>query len=84
MATTPLQEPKIEQRYQQLLGARLAEVDSVTMLSKLRHIVDDYETRYGISSERLHDAIEARELVETLDVGDRRFHYDRMYRVDAE
>lgn len=84
MATTPLREPKIELRYQQLLGASLAEVDSVNMLSKLRRIVDDYETRYGISSERLHDAIEARELVETLDVGDWLFHYDLMCRVEAE
>ena len=45
-------------------------------LAELRSSVKQYEERYGMPSERIHDAIDAGELIEDLDVGHWIFQYD--------
>lgn len=50
---------------------------------ELRQIVASYEARFGMPSERLHEAIEAGLLDEDRDVGDWIFHYNLLCRVEA-
>ncbi|MBA3450489.1 MAG: hypothetical protein H0T18_04680 [Chloroflexia bacterium] len=53
------------------------------MLAEIRESVRQYEERYGMSSDRIHDAIDAGELIEVLDVCDWIFQYNLLQRVEA-
>ena len=48
-------------------------------LAELRASVKQYEERYGMPSERIHDAIDAGELIEDLDVGHWIFQCDLLH-----
>jgi predicted transcriptional regulator len=75
---------EIEQRLKELLEQRHDIQHQEKMLAELRESVKQYEARYGMSSDRVHDAIEAGELVEDLDVCDWIFQYNLLRRVEAK
>ena len=51
-------------------------------LAELRACVKHYEERYGMSSDRVHDAIDAGELIEDLDVCNWIFDYELLRDVE--
>ena len=54
------------------------------MLAEIRESVKQYEQRYGMSSDCIHDAIDAGELIEDRDVGHWIFQYDLLQRVEEQ
>jgi hypothetical protein len=52
------------------------------MLAEIRKSVKQYEQRYGMSSDCVHDAIDAGELVEDQDVCHWIFQYDLLRSVE--
>ena len=71
-----------EKRIQELLAQCEIMPDISAVLAELRQSVKAYEERYGIASERIHDAIEAGELIEDLEVGHWNFDYDLLCRIE--
>ena len=74
---------EIEQRLKELLEQRNDIQRQETMLAEIRESVKQYEVRYGMSSDCIHDAIDAGELVEDLDVCDWILQYNLLRRVEA-
>ncbi len=64
------------QRYMDQLEASRAPEVQAAYLAEIRACVKQYEKRYGMSSDRIHEAIDAGELIEDLDVGHWIFQYD--------
>jgi predicted transcriptional regulator len=75
---------EIEQRLKELLEQRNDIQRQETMLAEIRESVKQYEVRYGMSSDCIHDAIDAGELVEDLDVCDWILQYNLLRRVEAK
>jgi hypothetical protein len=73
-----------EQRLKELLEQFNDLQDTDKTLSELRESVKQYEERYGMASERIHEAIDAGELEEDLDVVHWIFRYELLCRVEAE
>ena len=59
-------------------------VDRVKLLADLRREIRQYEERYGIASERIHEAIDSGDLVEDQDVGHWIFQYTILCSVEVE
>lgn len=74
----------IEQQIKKLLAQRFDVQSQEKMLAEIRASVKQYEVRYGMSSDCIHDAIEAGELVEDLDVGHWIFQYDLLQSVEEK
>jgi predicted transcriptional regulator len=75
---------EVEQRLKELLEQRLDLQRQEAMLAQIRESVKQYEARYGMTSDRVHGAIDAGELVEDLDVCDWIFQYNLLRRVEAK
>lgn len=74
----------VEQLLEDLLEQRHNVQSHEKMLAEIREKVKQYEVRYGMSSDCIHDAIEAGELVEDLDVGHWIFQYDLLRSVEEK
>ena len=74
----------VEQLLEDLLEQRNDIQRQETMLAEIRESVKQYEQRYGLSSDCIHDAIDSGELVEDLDVCDWIFQYNLLQRVEAK
>ena len=74
----------IGQQIKKLLAQRYAVQSQEKMLAEIRESVKQYEVRYGMSSDCIHDAIEAGELVEDLDVGHWIFQYELLRSVEEK
>lgn len=66
-----------------LLAQRPAESDSAQVVIELRQSLKQYEDRYNVPSDRLHAALEAGDLTETLDVCDWLIQYSMLLRAEA-
>ena len=75
---------EIEQQLLELLKGRYDFQSQETMLGEIRESVKQYEQRYGLSSDCVHNAIDAGELTEDLDVCDWIFQYNLLRRVEAK
>ncbi len=75
---------EIQQWINELLEQRHDTEAQNAMLAEIRESVEQYEERYGMSSDRIHDAIDAGELVEDRDVGHWIFQYDLLRSVDEK
>ncbi len=73
-----------EQRFRELMEQFDAPYDTASELAKLRDSVNMYEARYGMPSERIHDAIDAGELIEDRDVGHWIFKYELLRSVEEK
>jgi hypothetical protein len=97
-ARRPLQRAKWEGRHMALavirsIDSECAEADWLSgrydrtkqeqIVERLRANIAAYEARYCISSERIHEAIEAGDLIEDTDVADWIFEYRILSRVRA-
>jgi hypothetical protein len=71
----------VQQIMEQLEASRAPERQAA-YLADLRASVKQYEERYGMSSDRIHDAIDAGELVEDLDVCNWIFDYELLLDVE--
>lgn len=69
MATTSSREAQIQKRVEELLASLSEPVNYEETIAELRREVKSFEERYGLPSDKIHDAIEAGELVEDLEVG---------------
>jgi hypothetical protein len=67
----------------ELLAQRPAHLDAAHAVRELRYRVKCYEDRYGIPSDRLHQAIEAGDVVEDLEVSRWLFQYTLLLRAEA-
>ena len=74
----------VEQLLEDLLEQRNDIQRQETMLAEIRESVKQYEHRYGLSSDCIHDAIDSGELVEDLDVCAWIFQYNLLQRVEAK
>lgn len=68
----------VQDMLEQLEASRTPEAQAA-YLAELRASVKQYELRYGMPSDRIHDAIDAGELIEDLDVGHWIFQYDLLH-----
>lgn len=79
---------EIEQRVKELIKELFEQCNNQheqeLMLAELRESVRRYEEQYGISSDCIHDAIEAGELVEDRDVGHWIFQHDLLRSVEED
>jgi hypothetical protein len=86
MAFTTSNRTDIDKRVEQLLNDLTEQLHDVErqerMLAEIRESVKQYEQRYGMPSECVHDAIDAGELVEGLDVCNWIFQYDLLRSVE--
>jgi hypothetical protein len=86
MAFTTSNRTDIDKRVEQLLNDLTEQLHDVErqerMLAEIRESVKQYEQRYGMPSECVHDAIDAGELVEDLDVCNWIFQYDLLRSVE--
>lgn len=73
----------VQRWLEQLEASRTPEAQAA-YLAELRASVKRYEERYGMPSHRVHDAIEAGELIEDLAVGHWIFQYDLLCDVEGE
>jgi hypothetical protein len=71
----------VQEMMEQLEASRAPEAQAA-YLAELRARVKHCEQRYGMSSERIHDAIDAGELVEDLDVCNWIFAHDLLRDVE--
>jgi hypothetical protein len=84
MALAEIRPVDTQQRIRDLL-LQLGNVDEQTrMLEETRECVKQYERIYNVPSEDIHRAIDAGELVETLDVCRWIFLYNLLSRVEGE
>ena len=72
-----------DQMLTELLAQRPASLDAAQAVRELRRRVKHYEDRYGIPSDRLHQAIEAGDMVEDLEVSRWIFQYTLLLRAEA-
>ena len=88
MASVSSNRTDVDEHVEQLLKELSQQVHDVegqaAMLAEIRESVKQYEQRYGMSSDRVHDAIDAGELVEDLEVCDWIFQYNLLKRVEAK
>jgi hypothetical protein len=83
MALDVIPSSESQRRIDDLLQRR-GDVDrQVRLVEELRRSVRAYEARYGIPTERIHDAIDTGELVDDRDVGHWVFQYRLLCRVEA-
>jgi hypothetical protein len=74
---------EVEQLIAELLEQRNDVEAQQQVLAEIRESVRQYEERYGMSSDCIHDAIDAGELIEDLDVCNWIFSYDLLQSVEA-
>lgn len=84
LATTSVREEMIQKRAQELMDSFLASTDTSETVAELRRVVQQYETRYGIASERIHDANESGELLEDQEVGRWTIRYEILRCVESD
>ena len=82
MALTSSGRVKTVQQMMEQLEASRAPEKQAAYLAELRASVKRYEERYGMPSDRIHDAIDAGELVEDLDVCNWIFDYELLLDVE--
>ena len=82
MALTSSGRVKTVQHIMEQLEASRAPEKQAAYLAELRASVKRYEERYGMPSDRIHDAIDAGELVEDLDVCNWIFDYELLLDVE--
>jgi hypothetical protein len=86
MALVSSNQTDIDKHVEQLLKDLLDESIDIqrqeAMLAEIRKSVKQYEQRYGMSSDCVHDAIDAGELVEDQDVCHWIFQYDLLRSVE--
>jgi hypothetical protein len=83
MALAIFKTPEAAQQTADQLAGRYDVEGQARKHEELRRIIASYELRYGVSSENLHDAIEAGLLDENQEVGDWIFQYSLLCRVEA-
>jgi hypothetical protein len=74
---------EVEQLIAELLEQRNNVEAQQQILAEVRESVRQYEERYGMSSECIHAAIDAGDLIEDQDVGHWIFSYDLLQSVEA-
>ena len=88
MAITSSNWTNVDEHVEQLLKELSEQIHDVerqaAMLAEIRESVKQYEQRYGMSSDCVHQAIDAGELVEDLDVCDWIFQYNLLRRVEEK
>lgn len=82
MALVSSDRVKTVQKWMEQLEASRAPEAQAAYLAELRANVKQYEERFGISSDRIHDAIDAGELVEDLDVCNWIFDYELLREIE--
>jgi hypothetical protein len=82
MTLTSPQELETARRIQLLLEQRRSQLIDTTYLRELRDRVRYYEQQFGISSERIHDAIDEGTLIEDQEVGHWIFAYSLLRSVE--
>ena len=70
------------QEYMEQLEASSTPEAQAAYLAELRASVKQYEEQYGMPSDRIHEAIDAGELIEDLDVCNWIFAYDLLRDVE--
>jgi hypothetical protein len=83
MATTSTCRGETEELVTELLARRPEEIDDAQFLLELRRSLKQYEDRYNLPSDRLHAALAAGDLTETLDVCDWLIQYSLLLRAEA-
>jgi hypothetical protein len=74
---------KSERSIEEFLARRPNAAESAAAIAELRETVKRYEERYNLPSDRLHAAVAAGEISETLDVCDWLIHYDMLLHVEG-
>ena len=73
----------VQQIMERLQASRTPEAQAA-YLAELRASVKHYGERYGLPSNRIHNAIDGGELIEYLEVGHEIFQYDLLRDVELE
>jgi hypothetical protein len=86
MASVSSNRTDVDEHVEQLLKELSEQIHDVerqaAMLAEIRESVKQYEQRYGMPSDCVHDAIDAGELVEDQDVCHWIFQYDLLRSVE--
>ena len=83
MALTKITSTEIDARVRQLLSQRDDVAAQERMLQETRLSVQRFEAKFGMPSERIHEAIEDGTLAETLEVCRWIFQYNLLRRANA-
>lgn len=84
MASTSSSQTDLDTSVEEVLARRTDTSDHRAMLIELREQVKAYEARFGMSSDRIHEAIDAGELIEDLEVVDWIFTVELLRGVEPE
>lgn len=74
----------LTQQLKELLERPVDAAAQAAALAEIRTSVEQYERKYGLPSDRVHDAIDAGDLIEDQDVGHWIFQYDLLQSVENE
>jgi hypothetical protein len=79
MAVAKSTSKSLTQQLHELLERPADTAAQAVVLAEIRTSVEQYEMRYGLPSDRIHDAIDAGDLIEDQDVGHWIFQYDLLH-----